>query len=121
MSKSRSINQFTYKNKKYGKPKKREIHVVPGQAVSIKEILDKFSRGMPPPPGKEGQYFGDVDVPDFERMDKIELQQYAMDLAEETKQLKMRVKQEQEAYAKEKEELKARAEQEVTETAEIAE
>lgn len=95
MTKARSVNQFTYKPRKSGKYTPPKHNVIPGQAVSVRELLEKHSRGMPLPPSKEGQYFEDTDVPDFDTMDLSDVHNYITDLKDKTEKLKKQIQEEE--------------------------
>lgn len=89
-------NQFTYeekrrKAKKITMPKSLTI---PGQETKLRTILEQHSRGMALPPDKEGQYFGEVDVPDFEGMDLVDLMEYTKELKDTITEMQVRVKEE---------------------------
>jgi len=49
---------------------------VPNTTPSLRKLLEQHSRGMPLPQEREGQYFGDMEVPDFEQMDPIEIKEF---------------------------------------------
>lgn len=91
--KARSFNQFTYKPKTRKRLGKRQRLTIPGQAISVKEILAKHSRGMPIPKDNHGQYFGEIDVPDFESMDLTEIADYTKELKALTENLESQLKQ----------------------------
>lgn len=96
-------NWFTYKPQEVDieaiQQRKQPNQVVPGQSMSAKEILEKYRRGMPLPPPKEGQYFGDLDVPDFDTMDLTEIDQWKKDFEETLQAAKDNVKKEEEQKA----------------------
>lgn len=50
-------------------------NTIPDQTMSLREILDRYARGIPPN-GKEPIYHGDDEfVPDLKRMDLAEIQE----------------------------------------------
>lgn len=71
----------------YGKSK-----TIPDQAVSVAEMLFKYSRGIPLPQERQGEYFGDVFIPDFGAMDISELAEYKMELMSNQKELEAQLK-----------------------------
>ena len=89
-------NWYTYKPTKQ-KPMTGKSCTIPGQATSIKSILEKHSRGIPLPQNTEGQYFGDTDVPDFEGMDLVDIAEYTKNLQQETRRLQAQIKEQQAA------------------------
>lgn len=96
---SRNVrNQFTYnkKRKKVKKVKMPKSMTIPGQETKLRAILAQHSRGMALPPDKEGQYFGDVDVPDFEGMDLVDLMEYTQHLKNTISEMQKKVKEENE-------------------------
>lgn len=90
------------------KPMTAKSCTIPGQATSIKKILEQHSRGIPLPQNTEGQYFGDIDVPDFEGMDLVDIAEYTKNLQDETRRLKVEIQEQkaaqQAAYVKRQEE-----------------
>lgn len=79
----RSLNQFTYTPRVLKDLGKQRSVTIPGQSQSLKQILAQHSRGMPLPPDSKGQYFGELDVPDFEEMDLTDLMEYTRDLRDD--------------------------------------
>lgn len=75
--------QFSYDHKKM----RREVNnkpslTVPDQSLSVKQILDRYARGLPLGGMKVPVYDGEEDVPDFNKLDLAERQE----LLEQTKQ-----------------------------------
>lgn len=91
---------------------------VPDETLSVKEIMQKFVRGMPQVAGglvREGSWRDekDIDIDDFdleeiERMDIVERQELAEQLAIVNKEKLERIKKLQEAARKAKEEADAK-------------
>ncbi len=69
---------------------------VPDQATPLKVLLANYTRGVIPPM-RTGEYLGDVEVPDFDRMDLSEIQEYYENLNAEIDQLTKAVKKSQDA------------------------
>ena len=95
------LNWFTYQpktDKKARKKLQKPSMTVPDQAISIRKILEQHSRGMPLPPDVKGQYFGDINVPDFDSMDLSEIYDYKKDLQETIEYGKKEIKDAQDAH-----------------------
>lgn len=60
---------------------------VPNTMPTLRKLLEQHSRGMPLPPAREGQYFGDIDVPEFDQMDPIEVKEYRDNLRQDIDEL----------------------------------
>lgn len=67
---------------------------VPNTTPSLRKLLEQHSRGMPLPQSKEGQYFGDIELPDFDQMDPIEVKEYRDNLRDDIDELRSRQKAE---------------------------
>lgn len=70
-----SINAQEFE-KQYEKPWGPSM-TVPDQAMSVKEIMDRFVRGIPMEAGKVPIYEGEEFIPDWQKMDLTEKQEYA--------------------------------------------
>lgn len=75
-------HEFTFTGEANHLPSK----TVPDQSLSPKQLLERFSRGLPLTGAYEPVYNGDVELPDFNRMDISEIAQLkdnvAKDIAE---------------------------------------
>lgn len=69
----------------------------PNDVMSIRTILDKFSRGLPVSAGDIGYYDDpdDIDMSDFDAMDKFEKEMYIREQREYVKELESRMQEEQ--------------------------
>lgn len=47
---------------------------IPDQTLSIKELLDRYARGLPIDQGKTPIYHGEEDLPDYRKLDLAEIQ-----------------------------------------------
>lgn len=64
---------------------------IPDEAMTIKEIMNRFTRGLPLGGSNEPVYDGDEDfVPDFSRMDLAERQEWTEAHKEELEALKLK-------------------------------
>lgn len=64
---------------------------VPDQSMSVKELMDRYARGLPLN-GKTPVYTGeDDDMPDLARMDLAEREEYAERVAQELEEIKERL------------------------------
>lgn len=90
-------------------PKKVEITegpsmTIPDQSMSVREILDRFSKGLPLSGARTPLYYGeDDDFPDFERMDLSERETYIKGVKEELESLKQKRNAEIDKERREKE------------------
>lgn len=48
---------------------------VPDQTMSMRELLDRYARGLPLAGAKEPMYYGEEDLPDLHRLDLAEIQE----------------------------------------------
>lgn len=48
---------------------------VPDQTMSMRELLDRYARGLPLAGAKEPMYYGEEDLPDLNRLDLAEIQE----------------------------------------------
>lgn len=101
MRKVRSWSNYKPKkieNQDYGKSL-----TVPDQSMSLHQLLYNYTRGMPLPQERQGEYLGDEYVPDFQSMDLSEIADYKMELQENIKELEAQIKaSEKEAFEKRK-------------------
>lgn len=69
----------------------------PNDAMSVRKILEKFSRGLPVGTGDIGYYDDpeDIDMSDFDDMDPFEKQMYIREHRERLEQMEQRLKDEQ--------------------------
>lgn len=78
-----SANYDFYKDHLMGEPGGGVSQTVPGGAMGLEEILQKFSQGMPLDGLiKEGSYTEDEYIPNFRAMDIEEIRQYRQDIDE---------------------------------------
>lgn len=99
---------------------------VPDQTMPIREILDRYARGLPLDNLKTPVYNGeDDDFPDLSKMDLADREQYIMDRQQELKEINERLsleknkmeaekKKEQEAQRKRERQLQRLIEKEAT-------
>ena len=74
---------------------------VPNQAMTVRELMIRFASGLPIEAGKIPIYEGDVEgMPDIEKMDQIELNNYYRELHEQRKAVTERVKEAREKAEK---------------------
>lgn len=73
---------------------------VPDQAMSIREILDRHSRGLPLDGVRVPVWDGEEEVPDFRRMDLAEIEQMMRENREEITYLQQETKALEEIAAK---------------------
>lgn len=52
---------------------------IPGQAMSVPEIIKRSQRGLPVPGSREPLYTGEIEMPDFQRMDLADLWAFKQD------------------------------------------
>ena len=84
----------TYKGSK-GKKMSNEVLTVPDQNLSVRELLDRHSRGLPiGASAKDGQYF-DTEVPVFD--DILDMVEYKKELVRKHKELTKQIEDEQNA------------------------
>lgn len=82
------FNKPIYKGEKNDMPSM----TVPEQAMSIREILDRFSRGLPLGGQRVPVYNGeDDDLPDLRHMDLADRQEYMENAADELRSLKTKI------------------------------
>lgn len=66
---------------------------IPDQSMSIKEILDRFARGLPLDGYRVPVWDGEEDLPDFNRMDLADIENYMRNNQEEIQYLQAEQKQ----------------------------
>ncbi|QCS36951.1 hypothetical protein [Tortoise microvirus 32] len=79
-----------YNSKEF--PKNYEVNTqpsqtIPDQTMSVREIMDRYARGLPISAGKVPIYDGDEDLPDFKKMDLSEQQELLRANAEHIERL----------------------------------
>lgn len=113
---SKALSWVTYKSKDHTKEEGvgyGKSVTVPDQALSLKQLLYNYTRGIPINE-RHGEYLGDSYVPDFNTMDLADIADYKANLSEEIADLEARVKQaEKEAFEKKKAEYKQKPSPEV--------
>lgn len=77
----------------------------PNDVMSIREILDKFTRGLPVSAGDVGYYDDpeDIDMSDFDAMDKFEKEMYIREQREYVKELESRMQEDEKGQQKDTE------------------
>lgn len=75
---------------------------VPDQTMSLRTIVERYTRGLPIDGAKVPIYDEENDLPDFRTLDLAERQEYAEQYAEELKHLAKKAKKAEEKVAKEK-------------------
>lgn len=66
---------------------------IPDQTMSIREILDRFARGLPLGGQRVPVYNGeDDDLPDLQHMDLADREEYMESAADELRELKTKIK-----------------------------
>lgn len=86
--KARFISPWSYDHtKQVNSVTGGESMTVPNMAMTIKEIMIRFTRGVPPQV-REGSYNEDFETPDLDSMDLVEKQQYAEAALERLQSLK---------------------------------
>lgn len=98
MKKTISLSQRSYKPRQLKDFGKQKSMTIPGQEQSLRQILAQHSRGMPLPEDTKGQYFGDLDVPDFEEMDLTDLMEYTKDLKDDILDMTANLRKSEEQY-----------------------
>lgn len=85
---------------------------VPDLSLSMREILQRFTRGQAIPAGvvrEDAVYLGEQETLDFERMDKQDLIEYSKELAEEAKEARSRMKKRADDFKEEEEKKKKKS------------
>lgn len=103
-------NLFNYEVPR-GKVFTQKSITIPDEAMSIREIMNRFSRGIPVPNERPIYFEGDVLNPDFNQMDLTEMEDYQKQMVDRLSQMRNSVKQEKE---EQKEQNKEEAESEST-------
>lgn len=93
--------QFNPETTEYnGKEMEQSIHTVPDQTLSIRDLLDRHSRGLPlGTNNKTGQYF-DTEIPKFD--DILDMVDHRTHLENKAKEIETK----QKAYQKQQADLK---------------
>lgn len=61
---------------------------VPGQSMSVKEIMTRYANGLHPGGIKVPVYEGDSDLPDIDRMDLVDRQEFALAARQELEDIR---------------------------------
>lgn len=76
---------------------------IPDQTLSIKQILDRYARGLPLGGAKEPIYEGEEDfTPDLEHMDLADRQEYLENVEKEVSEIKERMDKREKQRAEKK-------------------
>ena len=87
-------NAYT-KSKFKGKKMSQEVNTLPDQNLSIRELLDRHSRGLPLGASqKQGEYF-DTEIPRYD--DLVDMMEHKKQLVREHKDLTKQIENEQKA------------------------
>ena len=87
-------NAYT-KSKFKGKKMSQEVNTIPDQNLSIRELLDRHSRGLPLGASqKQGEYF-DTEIPRYD--DLVDMLEHKKQLVKEHKDLTKQIEKEQTA------------------------
>jgi hypothetical protein len=87
-----------------GKTMDQTIHTQPDMTMSIRDLLDRHSRGLPLTTNeRQGEYF-DTEIPRFD--DLTDMLQYKQELMDRNKSINKLIKDEKKATAVAKENLK---------------
>ena len=87
-------NAYT-KNKWKGKKMDQTVNTVPDQNLSIRQLLDRHSRGLPLGASQNhGEYF-DTEIPRFD--DLVDMMEHKKNLVQEHKDLTKQIEKEQKA------------------------
>jgi hypothetical protein len=96
--------QFTENYKNEGKTMDQTIHTQPDMTMSIRDLLDRHSRGLPLTTNeRQGEYF-DTEIPRFD--DLTDMLQYKQELMDRNKSINKLIKDEKKAADAAKENLK---------------
>ena len=94
--------QFTENYVNHGKIMDQTVHTQPDMTMSIRELLDRHSRGLPLTTNqKQGEYF-DTEIPRFD--DITDMLQYKQELMDRNKSINKLIKDEKKAAKLQKEE-----------------
>lgn len=92
-----NASKFPHKGEVNTQPSK----TVPDQTMSIKEIMERYARGLPIEAGKVPIYHGEEDeIPDLKRMDLSERADYLEAVKDHVKDLKTQLKKQHSAAPK---------------------
>ena len=87
-------NAYT-KSKYKGKKMSQEVHTLPDQNLSIRQLLDRHSRGLPlGATERQGEYF-DSEIPRYD--DLVDMMEHKKQLVREHKDLTKQIEKEQKA------------------------
>lgn len=72
------VNQITYRYEpdKMGEYNDEASATVPDLSLTVPELLDRFTRGLPLPSNGAISDEGGMDLPNFDEMDLVEIQEY---------------------------------------------
>jgi len=83
------------KNRWKGKKMDQTVHTVPDQNLSIRQLLDRHSRGLPLGASEnQGEYF-ETEIPRFD--DLVDMMEHKKNLVQQHKDLTKQIEKEQEA------------------------
>lgn len=113
-----------YVDKETGEVKKYPSKTLPNQSMSVREILDRYSKGLPITSGKVPVYHGeDFDMPEWDKLDLTEKQELREAAAEDIRRLKeeLNEKAAKRMYKKQQQQFKKQQELENKQAGEISE
>jgi len=93
----KKINNAYSKSKYKGKIMDQTVHTIPDQNLSIRQLLDRHSRGLPLGASQnQGEYF-DTEIPRFD--DLVDMMEHKKQLVKEHEALTKKIEAEQKAQA----------------------
>ena len=66
---------------------------IPNQAMTVRELMIRFASGLPLKGQKVPIYEGDEEIPDIDKMELIEREEYYLELKKQREEVEERVKQ----------------------------
>lgn len=97
----RTAREIAFPKEVHGKPSL----TIPDQSLTIKEILQRYAQGLPLHASAQIPiYHGDNEIPDLQRMDLAEREQYLNDLKQTVEDTKARINQQLEDEKRQQEE-----------------
>lgn len=90
-------NNFFNKEKTGGETFTKKSQTIPNEAMSIREIMVRYSRGLPID-SKVPVYDEENDLPDMRTLDIIDIHEMRMKAKQEIEELRQKAEQEQKQY-----------------------
>lgn len=73
--------KFNYVHENYGEVNTLPSATVPGDAMSLRDLLDRFARGLALPEPRQQPYYNQEEVfPNFKKMDLVDQEDYMENL-----------------------------------------